>query len=203
MLRKDTLQNVFNSFLLTSNKLSTFFLNNIYGSKASDYIIFHTGADLALPDGFLWALWEYNNNQEYSFQCISSTMTLIFYLIVRNNKDSIETPHYSKRNDELRNNLITFIRNNYQDISLDSIAEEFDYTPEYISKLIKETTGLTYSEILLRIRMEKAAELLVNTNMSVYSIAYQTGYEATEHFIRQFKKYSGYTPTQYRKKNLL
>ena len=58
---------------------------------------------------------------------------------------------------------------------------------------------MTYSDTLLRVRMEHAMDLLVNTNLSIATISYEIGYETPEHFNRKFKKYSGMTPTAYRK----
>ena len=67
--------------------------------------------------------------------------------------------------------------------------------------LIKETTGMTFTEITQRIRMEKAQDMLSNTNLSVAAISEEVGYDAPEHFIRLFKKYTKMTPSAYRKIN--
>ena len=198
MIRKDTLHTVLYNFLNSQNILSSFFLNNIYAKHANDYIIFHTGSDPALREAFLRMYWEDSNKERYYFQTISSTLILCFYLIIRNYEGSVQMPTFGRRLDVQRYALLEYIQQNYNSVTLASIADKFHYTPEYASRLIKEATNMTYTDIVLRIRMEKAEELLVNTNMSVASIASEVGYETTEHFIRRFKKYAHSTPTAYR-----
>ena len=66
---------------------------------------------------------------------------------------------------------------------------------------MKEQTGETFASCLLRIRMEKAAELLRDTDYSNEQIAQMTGFGAVNTFYRNFKKIMGVTPNIY-KKNL-
>ncbi|MBR1691892.1 MAG: helix-turn-helix domain-containing protein [Lachnospiraceae bacterium] len=199
MIRRDTLNTIFYNFLTTQNILSSFFLNNIYARQANDYIIFHTGSDLPLKEAFLRMLWENQNKDRYYYEAISTTLALCFYLLIRNYEDSVQMPEFAHKQDVQRYALIRYIQENYQNITLQAIAKKFHYTPEYTSKLIKETTNMTYTEILLRIRMEKAQDLLANTNMTILQIAEEIGYDTAEHFIRQFKKFTTMTPTAYRK----
>lgn len=201
MIRKDTLNTIFYNFLTSQNILSSFFLNNIYAKQANDYIIFHTGSDLPLKEAFLHMLWENVNKERYYYEAISTTLSLCFYLLIRNYEGSVQMPEFTHKQDVQRYALIRYIQENFQSITLQEIAKKFHYTPEYTSKLIKETTNMTYTEILLRIRMEKAQDLLTNTHMPIASIAEQIGYDTSEHFIRQFKKYTTMTPTAYRKLN--
>ncbi len=199
MLRRDTLHTMFYSFLNIPNVLSSFFLNNIYARKANDYILFHTGTDVQIKQSFLWMLWENINKAEFCNQLICNTLLLDFYLIVRDYGSSVQMPLFDSRIDVQRYAIIEYIQNNYQKISLHELAEKFHYTDEYASRLIKDLTGLTYSAILRTVRIERAQELLINTNMTIADIAESIGYETPEYFIRQFKKIENATPSQYRK----
>ena len=199
MLRKDTLHTMFYNFLNTPNILSSFFLNNIYAQKANDYILFHTGTDRQIKQSFLWMLWESVNKSEFFHQLICNTLLLDFYLIIRDYGSTVQMPLFDSKIDVQRYAIIEYIQNNYQKISLHELAKKFHYTDEYASRLIKELTGLTYSCILRTVRIERAQELLLNTNMTVAAIAESIGYETPEYFIRQFKKMQNTTPSQYRK----
>ena len=95
--------------------------------------------------------------------------------------------------------MIQFIQENYATVRLEDIATKFHYTPEYTSKLIKETTGMTFTEITQKVRIEKAQDMLLNTNLSVTAISEDVGYDAPEHFIRLFKKHTKMTPSNFRK----
>lgn len=92
-----------------------------------------------------------------------------------------------------------FIQKNYNhDISLNSIAEHVYLTPNYLSKIFKDKVGKTVISYLIEIRIEKAKELLKNTNLKVYEIAGKVGYSNSRYFGQLFKKQVGFTPNEYR-----
>ena len=92
-----------------------------------------------------------------------------------------------------------YIMQNYKkDISLDDVSREVDISPYYFSKLFKEATGDNFIEYLTNIRIDKAKELLDNTNLSMKEICVQVGYSNPNYFSRIFKKIVGVTPTEYK-----
>ncbi len=200
LIRKSTLHNIFYTFLRTPNILSAFFLNNIYSKNGNDYIIFHSGIDEEIKRNFLYILYEHINKDDYCYQIISNTVMLIFALLIRNYERSIELPTFTEKADVQRFALLQYIQDHFTSISLEDVAERFHFTPEYTSKLIKSTTGQTFTEILRKVRIERAQVLLQDTNMSVADIGAQVGYETPEHFIRTFKKVVGISPTGYRRR---
>ena len=80
------------------------------------------------------------------------------------------------------------------------LANEFHYSPEYTSRLIKRITGQPFIRLLTSVRLENAEELLRDTTMPVSEIAAAIGYESVEHFIRTFRQRTGMTPSAYRHK---
>jgi AraC-like DNA-binding protein/mannose-6-phosphate isomerase-like protein (cupin superfamily) len=199
LMRKSTLHNIFFNFLRIPNILSAFFLNNIYSKNGTDFIIFHTGNDTELKEKFIYMLWESINKNIYYYQMISNTIMLIFGLLIRNYETSVDMPTFTHKADVQRFALLQFIQDNFANINLDDVAERFHYTPEYTSKLIKSTTGMTFTQILQQVRIERAQILLQDTNLSIANIGNQIGYETTEHFIRTFKKVNHVTPAEYRR----
>lgn len=203
LIRKSTLHNIFFNFLSNPNILTAFFLNNIYSENGNDYIIFHTGSDFEIQRGFLYMYWESVNQDLYWEQMIPNTLMLIFGLLIRNYEKSIEVPTFTQKADVQRFALLQYIQSNFATVTLEQIAAKFHYTPEYTSRLIKSTTGKTFTQILQQVRLEKAQVLLQDTNLSVANIANQIGYETPEHFIRIFKKQMHVTPTEYRRKGII
>ena len=100
--------------------------------------------------------------------------------------------------DERLTSMLNFIQNNYQDVTLESMAVQFHLSEPYISKYIKDKSGKTFGEHVAHIRMKRAKTLLKNGNMTVENIAYAVGYQNVEHFNRTFKKIFDKTPLQYR-----
>lgn len=199
MLRRNTLHSMFYNFLNTPNKLSSFFLNNIYAKRANDYILFHSGMDPAIRESFVWMLWESMNKQEYSYQCITNSLLLDFYLFVRNYSESVQMPLFNSRIDVQRYAIIQYIQDNYRDVTLSTVAKRFHYSNEYTSRLIKDLMGMTYTDVVRTVRIERSQDFLANTTMTVANIAEAIGYDTPEHYIRQFKKHTGMTPSAYRK----
>ena len=102
-----------------------------------------------------------------------------------------------------RNNIvqfaIDFIKENYQDnINLQVIAEQVNYSPSYLSFLFKQETGKNFVDYLNHYRIEQAKKLLRDTNDKNYEVAYQVGYQDEKYFYQIFKKYTGLTASQYR-----
>jgi AraC-like DNA-binding protein len=65
--------------------------------------------------------------------------------------------------------------------------------------MFKEQMGVPPIQYILRVKMEKAQELLVQTEESVSEVARQVGFQDYSHFSKQFKKLVGLAPTEYRK----
>ena len=94
--------------------------------------------------------------------------------------------------------IMNYIQANYIDVTLDDLAEKFYLPKPYISKYIKEKSGMTFGELVKKIRMKKAKALLKSSNMTVENIALTVGYQNVEHFNRMFKKAYNMTPIQFR-----
>lgn len=91
-------------------------------------------------------------------------------------------------------------RNCYKKTGLKDAANAVYLSPKYLSRIFKEHTGAGFTAYRLRIKIGKAKELLLKSAYNVNQIAEKLGYENTESFIRQFKKLTKYSPTEYRTK---
>ncbi len=103
--------------------------------------------------------------------------------------------------DERLIDLMSYIQNHYADVTLEILAAEFGLSRSYLSKYIKEKSGMTFQEAVKTARIRKACAMLKETNQTVESIAAYVGYENVEHFNRLFKAVKKMTPIQFRRKN--
>lgn len=94
---------------------------------------------------------------------------------------------------------LDYIQKNYMDpaLSLNDICSYLNISTSYFSTIFKKMTGETFTEVLIRTRMEKAKELLENTTMKNYEIAEKVGFSDPHYFGISFKKMTGVTPTEY------
>lgn len=103
---------------------------------------------------------------------------------------------------QLSNQIKKIIDHRYEeDISLETISDELNYNPNYISSIFKKETGTTFSDYLLDVRFDKAKDLLVNTDLTVKEIAERLKYSNSQNFIRSFKKRESTTPGRFRQEN--
>ena len=103
--------------------------------------------------------------------------------------------------DERLLEITNYIYANYKDVTLDDLSEKFFLSKPYLSKYIKEKSGLTFGDILMQVRMKKARAMLKSSSATVESIAESVGYQNVEHFNRIFKKMYNITPVQYRNRH--
>ncbi len=95
--------------------------------------------------------------------------------------------------------IIEYIRLNYKNVDMNSIAEKFHYNSQYLSRLIKKETGKNFTYFLTKFKILEACRLLAETGLSVEKVGLEVGYNSTEHFIRSFSKEMGVTPNLFRK----
>jgi AraC-like DNA-binding protein len=93
-----------------------------------------------------------------------------------------------------------FLMLNYrEEINLEEIAGIVHMAPASACRFFKSSTGLTIFEYLNKIKIDYACKLLLNTDMNVVDISYDCGFNNLSHFNKQFRKFIGKTPTQFRK----
>jgi AraC-like DNA-binding protein/ligand-binding sensor protein len=89
-------------------------------------------------------------------------------------------------------------KNQDRDVSLAEVAKAVNTSTFYFCKLFKKATGLTFTDYLSRVRIEKAKNLLLNPNLRISEIAYEVGFQSLTHFNRIFRKLTGQSPSAYR-----
>ena len=109
-----------------------------------------------------------------------------------------EIQHANDEKEERMIEILNYIQANYLHVTLDDLSEKFFLSKPYLSKYIKEKSGMTFGEIVKKARMKKAKNLLKTGNMTVEKVALAVGYQNVEHFNRLFKKAYDMTPVQYR-----
>lgn len=95
--------------------------------------------------------------------------------------------------------IISYIDENYKsELSLDILANEFNTSPKYISKLVKDKLGISFVEYVAGLRINCAKELLEKTNKNITEVYTEIGFNNRNTFIRTFKNFMGITPSEYR-----
>lgn len=136
---------------------------------------------------------EYDQNIKDWFERIYDCMEIIVDEIA-NRKKNIQNDSALK--------IMQYIRENYCDgtISLKHLSQKFGLHEVYISNLFKQEYGVNFSVVIEKLRIEKACELLKNSEMKVSDVAQVIGYASDISFRRSFKKITGISPKEFREK---
>lgn len=101
--------------------------------------------------------------------------------------------------EEKLKSILQFINENYtSDISREGLASAVDISPNYLSTLFITYTGKKINEYINSLRIKDAARQLAETDEKIIDIALSTGFDTLATFIRNFKKETGKTPSEYR-----
>ncbi len=113
-----------------------------------------------------------------------------------------EDPRPNKTNSQYVERAMAFIQAHYsQDITREDVADAIHLAPVYFGHLFKKSTGQSFMDYLTTVRMKKAIELL-ETKMKISDISKNIGYQSRNRFYINFRNYTGYAPTEYRKQVL-
>ncbi|NGP46284.1 helix-turn-helix domain-containing protein [Bacillaceae bacterium SIJ1] len=115
--------------------------------------------------------------------------------------DQLVSYRQSRNHHQVLSEIKAYIESHYdkEELSLDHLSDVFDLKGKYISKLFKDEFGEKFVDFLIRIRMERAEELLTTTSDPIVDISEQVGYVNANSFARIFRKMYGTSPGEYRK----
>ena len=108
--------------------------------------------------------------------------------------------HYLEKPDLIIRDIQNYIGEHLDEVTRTKLSEAFYLSPNYLSRLFRKETGTGLSEYIQNERMQLARRLLLQNKLSINQIAIETGYPSFAHFSKQFKKFFGMTPGEYRKK---
>lgn len=83
----------------------------------------------------------------------------------------------------------------FMKISLADTASFINVSPNYLSALFRQYSDLGFSEYINKMKVKKAQELLAKSNLKIYQVSEELGFDNSQYFSRVFKKYTGHTPT--------
>ncbi len=107
-----------------------------------------------------------------------------------------------KSPEEIVPEIRAYIRTHLADCSREVLSRQFYLSPDYLSRIFRRVCGISLINFIQQERMERAKELLcVPNGLPISEIAEQTGYDSFAHFSKQFRKHTGISPNEYRRKN--
>ncbi len=115
----------------------------------------------------------------------------------------LESPSITDSDQEMMAKLLKFIESRISDESLkiEELAESVNMGRTVFYGKIKALVGMSPSDFVRKLRMQRAKELIVKSKMNFSQIAYNVGFSDPKYFTKCFKKETGMTPSEYRQKS--
>ena len=97
--------------------------------------------------------------------------------------------------------MLQYIENHDRTITLEAMAQRFSFHPTYLSTYLRKNTGKTFKELVIAQRMFHACFYLANSEMPIYEIAQEIGYNNLGFFYKRFQEIYQMTPQEYRERS--
>lgn len=95
--------------------------------------------------------------------------------------------------------VLNYVNRHYSDeLSLKTLGQTFNINSTYLGQLFQKEVGVYFCDYINKFKLDKAKQLLLNTNLKTFQIAQKVGFTSPTYFFRQFKKYFGVTPVELR-----
>lgn len=198
MLRSSTFERVFWNQLPESSLMASFFRKALLGEADTSWLFFDTAEDSDLLRLAEKIDAEFREAGNYSTQMLNALMTEFFILTLKRYESSARLPRtedfYWKQEYSA---ILSYIQQHFTEAGIKDVAEEFHYSTRQISRVVRSCCNLSYAQLVLKLKMERAALLLTQGNASVAEIGELVGYDDTSSFCRAFSRYYGKTPGSY------
>lgn len=179
------------------------------GTKAYDYLnktsisksnpTFTLGADSKLVNSINYIINSSKVDTNKNLKILSTLYNFLFELL---NEFPNEANNNRNTQQTYLDEALLYIQLNFQDtLSITDIANHLSIDRSYLHRVFKKSLNTSPQEYILNLRLEKAAELLSTTSLTIGDISRSVGYNDTMLFSKTFKKYKYCTPSIYRKLN--
>lgn len=199
LLRSSTFTDIFQHAVRDKGPVASFFLNGVLGKGQGGALLFHTAGSDLVRDTTLDMYAEQAMLDEYSDRIVCSLVTVFLARLTRGYAARAEHLGAKEPTEGIGAEMFAYVIAHAREVTLDSLAAAFHYSAPYCSKVVRASTGMTFSQILLHARIQKGMALLAGSQLPVAQIADQVGYKSPETFIRAFERTLGRTPSEYRR----
>jgi len=177
--------------LLTTNSID---------NNTTNFLIFRDEGNVHLQKILLQMVREYIFPQIFSNKIISSYLPILLYELSRKYPVNYDLDKSVAENPFIK--ILEIIDTEYDVITLKELAERLNYNKNYLSNLIKEKSGSTFTELLNEKKLMKAKLLIQSTEMPINMIATDVGFSNKTYFYKKYKEHFGNLPSKERQNTI-
>lgn len=199
IVSKPAFETIFMQILQDGDLISRYLQSMLYSENIPNYLFVRTSNSEELKFYIKSATYESHSDNIYSYSKAMSWLTLFLDTVFGEFRSTIHS--YQNKNlamQESHMELIQYIQDNFQTVTLEVLAQKFNYNKSYLSRLLRNIMGKSFVELLNLIRIEHACDYLATTDLKLLQISELCGFDNQNYFNKVFKKYKGLAPSEYR-----
>lgn len=198
-MSKEYFNNSFFNELSSNNIITNFILNSIYEKqKFNAYLAFHTSDNDNIHHIICKLASEFISPDIGSDVLKDNYIKILFTELIRLYNTQGENEASFNKQTQISFEILNYIKDNYASTTLSEAAKHFNFNPNYFSTYVKKITGISFKDLVLQEKLNKASYLLRSTSIPIESICEEVGIGNINFFYKKFKERYGATPKKYR-----
>lgn len=181
--------NLLNDLRRSNNIFYDFLLSQVIedSNHKRDYLVFTKKRNTEVQETLDRIIDEYYLKRDFSNSIIKSYLSILLVQLVR--EYPLNGPHQENKSSLLAIKVLKAIAEEYKTVSLEELANRYNYNKNYLSNIFKSEVGQTFSEVLTRQRLIQAHTLIASTSLPIATIMEQVGIKNKTFFYQKYKNY--------------
>lgn len=200
LINRSLFQESFLCLIAENDLISNFFLTSLFKESEEQHFLYFPRNESSnsgpLIQSLIREFYEKHFGYQKSMECY---LALLFNELIRFQKKRIDEDTFEIMGNNPLSEILIYMNVHKYNVTLQSVAKEFHYHPNYLSTLIKKYTNKSFSEIIQEAKLQEVCYYLTKTDIPIEEIGHIMGYYDRSYFNRVFKKHFQMTPGEYRK----
>ena len=198
-LRRSYVSAEYKTIFQEDTRLTEFITDSLEADSSMTHLVLHTDNNEEIRELTLTIFAEYINQKKYSNNAMKSYLSLLFTFLLRSDETVIESSIKVGRTQQQYQQILDHLKQHYQTADLAEVAEAVHFSKQYVCRIVKSHSGVTFQKLLTQIRLDMVKQYLAETDLSLENIAELCGFGASSHLSKVFKNTFGEAPSVYRK----
>lgn len=199
LIKRETFQSVFINLLNQEDIISDFFTRVFICNSFYPYMYCRIEQEEELTVIVREMVDVFHSQMRFRNRLMVNKLEELFIRLLENHEYDFVTGSALSETDKKILPILRYIQENFRTVTLAETARHFNYSETYLSRLISEYSGSSFSRIVKTSRMRQAVRLLEMTDLSIADVILECGYKDPANFYKIFRKEYGMTPKEYRK----
>lgn len=199
-LRPSFIQSEHSIIFMDDQRLINFITGTLEGDSTLTYLTIHSDNNDHIQTLALEILREYMNQEKFCRNAMKHYLCLLFTTLYRQNVQITSSQRVSRTIQHYQQ-ILDYLAQNYQTADLASTADAVHFSKQYVCRIVREASGMTFNSLLMKTRLELVCSYLLQSSLSIEKITEICGFSTPSHLSRSFKEHYGMSPSEYKKTN--